>query len=330
MGIERLHPFDTKKWSRVFRFLVDAGMLKGAADIFEPDIVPEAILKEVHTEQYLNSLKSSAVIASIAELSELSAAPNCLIQKYLLIPMKYHVGGTILATEVALERGWAINIGGGFHHCSRSQGSGYCFYADITIAILEARKKRRGLKVLIVDLDAHQGNGHERDFIHDSEVKIMDVYNGDIYPLDEEAKRGITFDYPLRSGTSDKDYLKVVQSGLEQAFFNEYDLVFYNAGTDCMAGDLQGELEITPTGIVKRDELVFEAAVKRHTPIVLVTSGGYTSDSARVIADSILNLHKKRLITPNKRSSGTDRSAANMSVVKKQNEESDFSKRPSS
>ncbi|CAG0890656.1 unnamed protein product [Cyprideis torosa] len=306
MGLEKLHPFDTKKWGRVFKFLVDAGMLRNSNDIFTPQIVPEEVLKEVHTEQYLRSLNDSSVVAEIAEVSELSMIPNLLLQRYLLNPMKYHVGGTILATQIALDRGWAINIGGGFHHASRSRGGGFCFYADITIAILEARKVKDP-KVLIVDLDAHQGNGHERDFIADNKVRIMDVYNYLIYPFDDQAKRGITYDYPIRPGTSDEEYLKIVRGGLEKAFAKEHDLLFYNAGTDCLAGDPLGDLQVSREGIIKRDELVFETAAKYRTPIVMVTSGGYTSISARVIADSILNLYKKELIKPSKsQSAGTE------------------------
>lgn len=94
------------------------------------------------------------------------------------------------AAKLALERGWSINIGGGFHHCSSARGGGFCAYADISLGIMFLRKMKLIKKAMIVDLDAHQGNGHERDFINmQKDVYILDVYNREIYPHDGYAKR---------------------------------------------------------------------------------------------------------------------------------------------
>ena len=93
------------------------------------------------------------------------------------------------AAKLAMERGWAINIGGGFHHCSADHGGGFCAYADITLAIKFLFGRFESVKrAMIIDLDAHQGNGHERDFVGDDRVYIMDVYNRGIYPHDGYAK----------------------------------------------------------------------------------------------------------------------------------------------
>ena len=88
-----------------------------------------------------------------------------------------------------MERHWAINIGGGFHHCSGEMGGGFCAFADISIALTFLfENDPKVTKAMIVDLDAHQGNGHERDFMADDRVYILDVYNKDIYPRDSYAK----------------------------------------------------------------------------------------------------------------------------------------------
>ena len=97
------------------------------------------------------------------------------------------------AAQLALVRGWAFNIGGGFHHCCAEMGGGFCAYADITLAVrfLFERTDIEGRvvsKAMIVDLDAHQGNGYARDFMGDDRVYILDVYNADIYPHDTYAK----------------------------------------------------------------------------------------------------------------------------------------------
>lgn len=205
-----------------------------------------------------------------------------------------------MAGKLAVERGWAINVGGGFHHCSGDRGGGFCAYADITLAIKFLFERVDGIsRATIIDLDAHQGNGHERDFLDDQRVFIMDMYNCHIYPRDGYAKKAIKRRVELDWGTEDSEYLQKVELHCEGAL-NELrpDIIIYNAGTDILDGDPLGGLSISPHGIVKRDELVFRAARRRGIPILMVTSGGYQKKTARIIADSILNLHRQSLIGP--------------------------------
>ncbi|XP_067092760.1 histone deacetylase 11 isoform X4 [Osmerus mordax] len=144
---------------------------------------------------------------------------------------------------------------------------------------------------------AINGNGHERDFLEDRRVFIMDVYNRYIYPGDGYAKRAIKRKVELDWGTEDSEYLQKVELHSEGAL-NEVrpDIIIYNAGTDILDGDPLGGLAISPQGIVKRDEIVFRAARRRGIPILMVTSGGYQKKTARIIADSILNLQRQGLI----------------------------------
>lgn len=93
-----------------------------------------------------------------------------------------------MAAKLALERRFAINIGGGFHHCSGRNGGGFCLYADISLAIKFLLIEKRIETAMIVDLDAHQGNGHEHDFMDDQRVYIFDMFNYSIYPGDFRAK----------------------------------------------------------------------------------------------------------------------------------------------
>lgn len=203
-----------------------------------------------------------------------------------------------MAGKLAVDRGWAINVGGGFHHCSSDKGGGFCAYADITLAIKFLFERVQGVsRATIIDLDAHQGNGHERDFMDDPRVYIMDAYNRYIYPGDGFAKRAIKRKVELEWGTEDTEYLQKVQTHVEGAL-NEFkpDIIVYNAGTDILDGDPLGGLAISPQGIVKRDEVVFRAARSRGVPVLMVTSGGYQKRTARIIADSILNLHSLGLL----------------------------------
>lgn len=297
MGLEKLHPFDAGKWGKVIHFLKEEQFITDG-NIVEAREATEEDLLVVHPKSYLNRLKWSLVVATITEIPPLMFLPNFLVQRKVLRPLRTQTGGTIMAGKLAVDRGWAVNVGGGFHHCSSDKGGGFCAYADITLAIKFLFERVEGIsKATIIDLDAHQGNGHERDFMDDKRVFIMDVYNRYIYPGDGFAKKAIQRKVELDWGTEDSEYLQKVELHSEGAL-NEVrpDIIVYNAGTDILDGDPLGGLSISPQGIVKRDEIVFRAARRRGVPILMVTSGGYQKKTARIIADSILNLHRQGLI----------------------------------
>ncbi|GAB1291074.1 Histone deacetylase 11 [Apodemus speciosus] len=256
----------------------------------------------------------SFVVATITEIPPVIFLPNFLVQRKVLRPLRTQTGGTIMAGKLAVERGWAINVGGGFHHCSSDRGGGFCAYADITLAIKFLFERVEGIsRATIIDLDAHQvstlqeprhqrlplGNGHERDFMGDKRVYIMDVYNRHIYPGDRFAKEAIRRKVELEWGTEDEEYLEKVERNVRRSLQEHLpDVVVYNAGTDVLEGDRLGGLSISPAGIVKRDEVVFRVVRAHDVPILMVTSGGYQKRTARIIADSILNLHDLGLIGP--------------------------------
>jgi histone deacetylase 11 len=284
--------------------------------------VSESDLLKVHTKAYLDSLSTSGVVASIAEVPPLALFPNFLIQRQMLTPMRFATEGTTLAAKLAVEQyGWAINLGGGYHHAKTRRGEGFCVYADIPLAVHRLMKdptKNFGVKrVLIVDLDAHQGNGFQTlytspttagpmdsaghvalEYTTTDDIQIFDMYNGEIYPGDTFAQQFITYDYPLKRYTKDKEYLETLSTDLPAAINNcRPDIVFYNAGTDIYEKDPLGSLSITREAIIARDEIVFRLCRNRNIPIVMVLSGGYTLASADIIASSIKNLHEKDIIS---------------------------------
>ncbi|KAK1438297.1 hypothetical protein QVD17_04104 [Tagetes erecta] len=297
LGIEKLHPFDSSKWGRICGFLIENGVLEKTR-IVEPLEATKDDLLVVHSKSYLDSLKSSLNVSIITEVPPVALFPNCLVQNKVLYPFRKQVGGTILAAKLAKERGSAINVGGGFHHCSADRGGGFCAYADISLCIHYAFVRLNISRVMIIDLDAHQGNGHEKDFSRDRRVYILDMYNPYIYPLDYEARKYIDQSVEVPSGTATEEYLIKLDEALEVAG-NAFDpeLVIYNAGTDILDGDPLGRLKISPHGVTIRDEKVFKFARDKNIPLVMLTSGGYMKSSARVIADSITNLSNKSLIT---------------------------------
>nr|XP_018916208.1 PREDICTED: histone deacetylase 11 [Bemisia tabaci] len=298
-GLQKLHPFDAEKWRHIFLNLKKENMLSDET-VSTPVEADAEMLLLVHTQKYLNSLKWSWKVAKITEIPAIAIIPNWIINQRYLKPMRFQVGGSVLAGELAIHRGWSINIGGGFHHCSGNEGGGFCSYADITLLIKWLFKfyPQRVKTAMIVDLDAHQGNGHERDFFNDEKVFIMDVFNREIYPRDSPAKEAIKCMVELESYTSDSEYLDLVERKLERSLHKFHpDILVYNAGTDILSGDPLGRLDISAEGIIRRDEIVFMKARERRVPIVMLTSGGYLKKTAEIISRSILNLEALNLIS---------------------------------
>ncbi|KRZ72384.1 Histone deacetylase 11 [Trichinella papuae] len=298
-GIEKLHPFDAGKWGRVYNKLVERGYIN-EQHICHPREAQYDDLLIVHSKSYLSTLKWNVLIARIMEVPLLIFFPACVIDRKVLKSFRYQTGGTVLAVRLAIECGAAVNLGGGFHHCSSKSGGGFCPYADITLAIKFLFAQRLVEKVMIVDLDAHQGNGHERDFLTSTDnVYILDVYNCDIYPRDAKAKKAIRKPVEIKSQTSDQQYFTLLKKALDEAVLEfQPELVLYNAGTDSLTNDPLGNLDLSPTAILQRDELIFKTFRKSNpaVPIAMVFSGGYQRNSAEVIANSLGNLIDKGYI----------------------------------
>lgn len=234
--------------------------------------------------------------------------------------MRLATAGTLLASQLALTYGWSVNLSGGYHHAKVDCGSGFCVFADIPLAIdtLLRENSEQVSRVLIVDLDAHQGNGFQavhtvKDFntpeavaaavppeltyARDKRVFTLDMYNEEVYPRDKFAAKFITHRVGLCSHTSDEAYLAKLGKQLKKAIEDSKpDIVFYNAGTDVFEEDPLGCLSISADGIVQRDEMVFRACKECGIPLVMTLSGGYTAASAGIISRSLINLVEKGII----------------------------------
>jgi histone deacetylase 11 len=291
LGLQKLHPFDSEKYGKVYRYLVSK---LGRNDFYTPESVSQNDLLTVHTKQYLASLRQSQNVAIIAEMGLLALAPNFILQSRLLTPMRYATGGTILGAQLARQHGWAINLSGGYHHAKAGSGGGFCYFADIPIAAHRLWQQQPDLAIMVIDLDAHQGNGYEAIFKDDPRVRILDVYNHDIYPRDIEARQYIDFDYPVRSYIKDTEYLNLIETEIGQALDQaKPSLVIYNAGSDIFEEDPLGQMGVSKAGVIKRDEIVFGLTLERNIPILMLLSGGYTRKSTALIGESIENLLKK-------------------------------------
>jgi histone deacetylase 11 len=289
-GLERLHPFDSRKYRRIHDALIARG-LRRAGDFERPRPVSRSDLARVHTPEYLRSLRRPAVLAELFEVPAVRRLPGWVLDWKVLRPMRYAAGGTILACRRALEHGLAINLGGGFHHASAARGEGFCAYADTPLAAAILHDEQRVGPVLVVDLDAHHGNGTASVFQDWPWAAILDVYEDDLYPAQKEPE---AYPVPVPAGLTGPEYLDLVRRSVPEALDAvRPDLVIYNAGSDPFVDDPLTNLRLSRDDLAERDLLVARLVRERSIPLALVLSGGYSSESWRIHADSIEGLLKR-------------------------------------
>lgn len=290
-GLDKLHHFDAHKFSKAWNLLLQNNP-SARNYLYSPEEpCSEQYLTAAHNEQYIHSLKKSSVIAEVIEVGLAKFVPASILIENLLKPVRLAVQGTWIATEFALkESGIVMNMGGGFHHAFADHGEGFCFFADAALAILHARNSGLIAKndhVLMIDLDAHRGNGFESFFISDEFVSIFDMYNFQNYP---GLHTGDVDDYPymipIRSGITGSEYLNILEEDFPSFLqsVSKPKLVFYNAGTDILKGDPLGQLNVEYENVIERDRYVIKKLKEMGVPTVVMTSGGYTKESFKLIS----------------------------------------------
>jgi acetoin utilization deacetylase AcuC-like enzyme len=183
------------------------------------------------------------------------------------------VGGTIAATKEALANGWGGNLAGGTHHAFRGEGSGFCVFNDIAVAIQWLRSTGRVKRAAVIDLDVHQGDGTAQIFLDEAEVLTLSVHCEVNFPFRKQQSK---IDVSLAEGTGDEDYLQALDEVLPRAFEFVPDIVFYQSGVDVLASDTLGKLQLTPDGVKKRDQKVILAVKNAGLPLVITIGGGYS------------------------------------------------------
>src|SRR5262245_52905671 len=212
-GLERLHPFDSQKYRRIHDWLIRQG-LRRPGDFIAPRPSTRADLLRVHTPAYLRSLRDRRVLARILEVPVVRCLPAWLIAWRVLRPMRWATGGTVLACRLALERGLAVNLGGGFHHAARDRGGGFCVYADAPLALLTLHAEGRISSALVVDTDAHQGDGTADTIRPWPWAHLLDLYEADLFPW-PKAEEDIPVPLPPR--TNGAEYLERLHALLPAA-----------------------------------------------------------------------------------------------------------------
>ena len=297
----KVHHFDAKKYSRAM-YMIRHDLGQEVDDIVRSPERPVSSqqLSKVHSEHYLEKLNQSSEIAKIIEVSALEYVPNSLLQYMILTPKRWGCAGTILAAETALkEQTTCFNIAGGYHHAKPDSGEGFSIYSDIALAINHIREHAllaEDSTIAYIDLDVHLGNGVNYFFMHDDSVKIFDMFNSNIYPMHDTVARGrIDFPVYLKMGCGDETYLRFLTNLLPQFLNNigNIDFAIYNAGTDVLAGDPLGGLNISAGAVLERDLFVLNTLRQKNVPTIMLSSGGYTKTSAELIAKTVTSFFNK-------------------------------------
>ena len=196
-------------------------------------------------------------------------------------------GASIAAGRIALKEGIAGNLAGGTHHASANQGGGFCVFNDIAVTarVLQMehfRQTKQSLRVLVVDLDVHQGNGTASIFANDDSVFTLSLHGEKNFPF---RKVPSDLDIGLPDGCTDQPYLEALELALiDMSKRFKPDFLIYLAGADAHEGDRLGRLKLTEAGMAARDQRVFDWAQTRHLPMIICMGGGYGHDLKTTIA----------------------------------------------
>jgi histone deacetylase 11 len=298
-GLERLHPFDSRKYGRAWKQLrhhFGSSLRRYHVRPIRPVNREELLL--VHTNAYLKQLRNSQYVAKALEVPAVRHLPRWAIDFHVLRPMRWAARGTIVAAQQALEHGFAVNLSGGYHHAKPDRGEGFSIYSDAGIAVASLRKQgmiSEMTRIICVDTDAHQGNGVCHTFMDDNRVFIFDIFNSRIYPVfDVDARKRVDCDVGITSDCTDSEYMSELETRLpgflDSICKSPVGLAIYNAGTDVLTGDPLGGLNISAATIRERDMFVVGELRKRNIPTIMVLSGGYTQQSFQLVADSVIGL----------------------------------------
>ena len=270
------HRFPIKKFGELIKLLRKKNIAT-TYNTFEPNEVSVTTLLNVHTEEYINKINNLSLDKD--EIRRLGFPLVKSVRRRSFVA----TGGTVLASKLAVKHKLACNTAGGSHHAFSNQGNGYCVFNDVAVATSYLKKKYKYKKILILDLDVHQGDGTAKIFESDDSVFTVSIHSKKNYP---SKKQKSNIDIELEDGIKDEEYLNVVNQLLQKIGDLQFDFVFYVAGVDVHFEDRLGKLNITETGIRKREELVINNFFKKNIPLCGVLGGGYNHNF-----EQLVNLH---------------------------------------
>ncbi len=258
------HRFPAGKYTLLYNKLVSEKIIN-ADQIFPGPPADEKDLLLAHDLRYITGIKEGSLPAQELRPIGLPWSPG-MYQRSLA-----SVGGFIAATENAISDGFSALLAGGTHHAHRDRGEGFCVFNDFAVASLKLLTTHRMKKILIIDLDVHQGNGNSSILGDRSDVFIVSLHGERNYPF-RKVKSHLDVAFP--EGTSDERYLSELEKVMK--VLPDADMIFYQAGVDVLKEDKLGTFAMTYEGIRQRDRMIFDYAIKRNLPLAMAIGGGYS------------------------------------------------------
>ena len=285
------HPLYSDGLDRTARFPVDRYRLlaekisllnnENNIQIKEPRLATRDELLLVHEESFIDRFLEGNL--SEKEVRRIGLKP----WKPEIIPRTLRlVGGALDGLDELLNGAvLAGNMAGGTHHAFKSEGAGYCIFNDLAVAAEVALQKENIDRILILDLDVHQGDGTADIFAGDDRVITVSLHGQNNFPF---RKKTSDLDHGFKDGTEDEEYLQVLDSVLEQLEEEHFDLIFFQAGVDGLASDALGLLNLSRAGMSNRNQRVFDWCRKMGKGMLIFMGGGYAKpieDTVNAFAD---------------------------------------------
>jgi acetoin utilization deacetylase AcuC-like enzyme len=263
------HRFPMGKFGRLMALLLEDGVV-GPEQVHRPEPAPPAVLERTHAPAYVAAVLDQTLDGAAVRRIGLPITPEVAGRS------RAASGGTLLTARLALEHGIACNSAGGSHHAFATHGSGFCVFNDVAVAARALLAEGRIGRVLVVDLDVHQGDGTAAIFAGDPRVLTFSMHCRTNFPLHKQRS---DLDLALDPGLEDDAYLALLAGHLPGLVEDARpDLVFYNAGVDPHVDDRLGRLALTEEGLWRRERYVLETCRKAGVPVAGVVGGGYAPD----------------------------------------------------
>ena len=265
------HKFPIKKFGELANYLTKNKIVK---KFHKPYACSIETLSYAHSKNYISDIKNKTL--SKEGIKKIGfPLVDSVVQRSLVA-----TGGTVLASKLAINYGISCNTAGGSHHANYDGGAGYCVFNDVAVAAHYLINRGLANKILIVDLDVHQGNGNSEIFKDNRSVFTFSMHSKTNYPA---KKSNSDLDVELEDNLEDHAYIKTLKHYLSELNKENFDFVFYIAGVDIHFNDRLGKLKISDEGIKLRDELVVENFFSQRIPFCGVLGGGYNKDFNKLI-----------------------------------------------
>tara|TARA_B100001121_G_scaffold279662_1_gene271057 strand:- start:706 stop:1599 length:894 start_codon:yes stop_codon:yes gene_type:complete len=265
------HKFPINKFSDLADYLIKKKVVK---KFHKPYPCSDKTLSKSHSKDYINDVKNMTLDENSIKKIGFPLVES-VVKRSLVA-----TGGTVLASKLAINYGVACNTAGGSHHANYNSGAGYCVFNDVAVASNYLIDRGLANRVLIVDLDVHQGNGNSEIFKDNRNVFTFSMHSKSNYPA---KKSKSDLDVELKNDIEDKEYLNLLKYNLSQLNRENFDFVFYIAGVDIHYNDRLGKLKISDNGIRERDEIVTENFFSKGIPLCGVLGGGYNKDLKKLV-----------------------------------------------